>query len=131
MKRMKVVSWVAAVILVSAVARAEDNASISGKIAFEGDAPKAKRERKGGGGGAHATGATGEVHSPMQGTVLSVAVAVGQEVAAGDVICIVEAMKMENEVTAHTGGTVSAVHVEAGQGVAADELLAVIDGGAE
>ena len=48
MKRMKVVSWVAAVILVSAVARAEDNASISGKIAFEGDAPKAKRERKGG-----------------------------------------------------------------------------------
>ncbi len=93
-------------------------------------APKKKREKKGGG-GAHATGATGEVHSPMQGTVLSVAVAEGQEVAAGDVICIVEAMKMENEVTAHTAGTVTSVHVEAGQGVTADELLAVIDGGAE
>jgi acetyl-CoA/propionyl-CoA carboxylase biotin carboxyl carrier protein len=92
-------------------------------------APKRKREKKAAGsqGGA---GATGEVHSPMQGTVLSVAVAVGQEVAAGDVICIVEAMKMENEVTAHTGGAITAVHVEAGQGVAADELVAVI-GGAE
>ena len=76
-------------------------------------------------GGAGA-GATGEVHSPMQGTVLSVAVTVGQEVAAGDVICIVEAMKMENEVTAHTGGAITALHVEAGQGVAADELIAII-----
>ena len=92
-------------------------------------APKRKREKKAAGGQGGA-GATGEVHSPMQGTVLSVAVAVGQEVAAGDVICIVEAMKMENEVTAHTGGAITAVHVEAGQGVAADELVAVI-GGAE
>ena len=92
-------------------------------------APKRKREKKAAGGHGGA-GATGEVHSPMQGTVLSVAVAVGQEVAAGDVICIVEAMKMENEVTAHTGGAITAVHVEAGQGVAADELIAVI-GGAE
>ena len=92
-------------------------------------APKRKREKKAAGGHGGA-GATGEVHSPMQGTVLSVAVAVGQEVAAGDVSCIVEAMKMENEVTAHTGGAITAVHVEAGQGVAADELIAVI-GGAE
>jgi acetyl-CoA/propionyl-CoA carboxylase biotin carboxyl carrier protein len=92
-------------------------------------APKRTREKKAAGGQGGA-GATGEVHSPMQGTVLSVAVAVGQEVAAGDVICIVEAMKMENEVTAHTGGAITAVHVEAGQGVAADELVAVI-GGAE
>jgi len=92
-------------------------------------APKRKREKKAAGGQGGA-GATGEVHSPMQGTVLSVAVTVGQEVAAGDVICIVEAMKMENEVTAHTGGAITSVHVEAGQGVAADELVAVI-GGAE
>ena len=91
-------------------------------------APKKKRERKGGSGhhGAGGGGATGEVHSPMQGTVLSVAVAAGQEVAVGDVICIVEAMKMENEVTAHTAGTISAVSVEAGQAVAADEVIAVI-----
>jgi acetyl-CoA/propionyl-CoA carboxylase biotin carboxyl carrier protein len=91
-------------------------------------APKKKRERKGGSGhhGAGGGGATGEVHSPMQGTVLSVAVVAGQEVAVGDVICIVEAMKMENEVTAHTAGTISAVSVEAGQAVAADEVIAVI-----
>ena len=90
-------------------------------------APKPKRERRGGGHHGSANGgATGEVHSPMQGTVLSVAVEAGQEVAEGDVICIVEAMKMENEVTAHTGGTISAVNVEAGQSVAADEVIAVI-----
>jgi acetyl-CoA/propionyl-CoA carboxylase biotin carboxyl carrier protein len=90
--------------------------------------PKKKRERKAGGGhhGSGGGSATGEVHSPMQGTVLSVAVEAGQEVAAGDVICIVEAMKMENEVTAHTAGTISAVNVEAGQAVAADEVIAVI-----
>jgi len=90
-------------------------------------APKPKRERRGGGHHGSANGgATGEVHSPMQGTVLSVAVEAGQEVAEGDVICIIEAMKMENEVTAHTGGTISAVNVEAGQSVAADEVIAVI-----
>jgi acetyl-CoA/propionyl-CoA carboxylase biotin carboxyl carrier protein len=90
-------------------------------------APTRKRERRGGGHhGSAGGGATGEVHSPMQGTVLSVAVEAGREVAEGDVICIVEAMKMENEVTAHTGGTISAVNVEAGQSVAADEVIAVI-----
>jgi acetyl-CoA/propionyl-CoA carboxylase biotin carboxyl carrier protein len=90
-------------------------------------APTRKRERRGGGHhGSAGGGATGEVHSPMQGTVLSVAVEAGREVAEGDVICIVEAMKMENEVTAHTGGTISAINVEAGQSVAADEVIAVI-----
>ncbi len=90
-------------------------------------APTRKRERQGGGHhGSAGGGATGEVHSPMQGTVLSVAVEAGREVAEGDVICIVEAMKMENEVTAHTGGTISAINVEAGQSVAADEVIAVI-----
>ena len=47
----------------------------------------------------------------MQGTVLRVLVEVGQEVAAGDVVCIVEAMKMENEVAAHQPGTVRELHV--------------------
>jgi len=91
-------------------------------------APKRAREKKAAGGHGGA-GATGEVHSPMQGTVLSVAVAVGQEVTAGDVICIVEAMKMENEVTAHTGGAITAVHVDAGQSVSPGELIAVIGEG--
>jgi acetyl-CoA/propionyl-CoA carboxylase biotin carboxyl carrier protein len=85
-------------------------------------APKAKRTRGGGGGG----GARGEVVTPMQGTVLKVLVAAGQEVAAGDVVCIVEAMKMENEVPAAQGGNVQEVRVEAGQSVSAGDVLAVI-----
>lgn len=90
-------------------------------------APKRKRGRATGPGtSAGGTGATGEVHSPMQGTVLSVAVVVGQEVAVGEVLCIIEAMKMENEVTAHTAGAITAVSIEAGQSVAADEIIAVI-----
>ena len=94
-------------------------------------APSApKRARKAKQTGHHhgqvAGGATGDVHSPMQGTVLSVAVEMGHEVAVGDVICIVEAMKMENEVTAHTAGAIQAINVEAGQGVASNEVLAVI-----
>jgi acetyl-CoA/propionyl-CoA carboxylase biotin carboxyl carrier protein len=64
--------------------------------------------------------------TPMQGTVLRVLVAQGQEVAEGDVICIVEAMKMENEVAAHRGGTVKELHVAEGQAVKADEVIAVI-----
>jgi acetyl-CoA/propionyl-CoA carboxylase biotin carboxyl carrier protein len=62
----------------------------------------------------------------MQGTVLRVLVEIGQTVAAGDVVCIVEAMKMENEVAAHQPGTVRELHVSEGQAVHADEPIAVI-----
>jgi acetyl-CoA/propionyl-CoA carboxylase biotin carboxyl carrier protein len=86
-------------------------------------APKEKRKRAGGSGGG---GAPGEVVTPMQGTVLKVLVDAGQEVAAGDVVCIVEAMKMENEVPAAQGGSVQEVRVAAGQSVSAGDVLAVI-----
>ena len=57
-----------------------------------------KRERKAGGG----AGASSEaLPSPLQGTVFKVAVEQGAEVAEGDLICVIEAMKMENEITAH------------------------------
>jgi acetyl-CoA/propionyl-CoA carboxylase biotin carboxyl carrier protein len=62
----------------------------------------------------------------MQGTVLSVAVADGDLVEAGQVICIVEAMKMENEVRAHRTGTVADLAVEAGQAVATGEIICLI-----
>ncbi len=62
----------------------------------------------------------------MQGTVLRVLVEVGQEVAAGDVLCIVEAMKMENEIAAHKPGTVRELPVSAGQSVQLDEVIAVV-----
>jgi len=68
------------------------------------------------------------VVSPMQGTVLSVSVADGDDVESGALICIVEAMKMENEVRAHRTGTVSELSVAAGQPVATGQVICVIAG---
>jgi len=62
----------------------------------------------------------------MQGTVLAVEVADGDEVQAGQVICIVEAMKMENEVHAHRAGTVSALSVVPGQPVTTGQVICVV-----
>jgi acetyl-CoA/propionyl-CoA carboxylase, biotin carboxylase, biotin carboxyl carrier protein len=66
--------------------------------------------------------------SPMQGTVLSVAVAEGDEVEAGALICIVEAMKMENEVHAHGAGTVTELSVAPGEPVAHGQVICVVSG---
>ena len=66
------------------------------------------------------------VASPMQGTVLDVKVADGDEVEPGQVICIVEAMKMENEVTAHRAGTVADLAVSPGQPVTAGQRICAI-----
>src|SRR5262249_46166129 len=72
-------------------------------------------------------GVTGAVVSPMQGTVLDVKVAEGDRVAPGDVICIVEAMKMENEVTAHGAGVVRNLAVAPGLPVTAGETICVLE----
>jgi acetyl-CoA/propionyl-CoA carboxylase biotin carboxyl carrier protein len=63
----------------------------------------------------------------MQGTVLSVAVADGDAVEAGQVICIVEAMKMENEVHAHRAGTVGNLSVDPGQPVTNGQVICRIE----
>jgi acetyl-CoA/propionyl-CoA carboxylase biotin carboxyl carrier protein len=86
----------------------------------------ARRRKDRGHGGAHAGGAHEAVVSPMQGTVLSVEVAEGDEVEAGDVICIVEAMKMENELTAHRDGVVSELSVVAGEPVQTGQVICVV-----
>jgi len=69
---------------------------------------------------------SGIVGSPMQGTVLEVKVAEGDTVAVGQVVCIVEAMKMENEVTSPWGGTVTEVAVSAGVPVTTGQPICVI-----
>ena len=69
---------------------------------------------------------TGAVVSPMQGTVLGVEVADGQAVEAGGLICVIEAMKMENEIVAHRGGLVSELAVAAGQQVTSGQLICVV-----
>ena len=68
-----------------------------------------------------------EVTAEMQGTILDVPVAEGETVAAGDVVCVLEAMKMENDVVAETGGTVAEVAVTEGESVDMGDLLVVID----
>jgi acetyl-CoA/propionyl-CoA carboxylase biotin carboxyl carrier protein len=66
------------------------------------------------------------VVSPMQGTVLSVRVEEGEAVSAGQVLCIVEAMKMENEVHAHRDGVVTGLSVASGQSVKTGQVICVI-----
>jgi len=64
--------------------------------------------------------------SPMQGTIVKIAVTEGQAVAAGDLVVVLEAMKMEQPLTAHKAGTVSALHAEVGTSVATGEVLCEI-----
>ncbi|HEU0337454.1 MAG TPA: acetyl-CoA carboxylase biotin carboxylase subunit [Gaiellaceae bacterium] len=77
----------------------------------------------------HGAGAGGAVASPMQGTVLAVEVAEGDDVAVGQVICVVEAMKMENEITAHRDGVVRDLAVVPGQAIGSGDVICVLDGG--
>jgi acetyl-CoA/propionyl-CoA carboxylase biotin carboxyl carrier protein len=85
---------------------------------------RARGERRRGGG----TGLAGvdAVVSPMQGTVLAVEVADGEAVVAGQVLCVVEAMKMENEVRAHRDGVVAELSVAPGESVSAGQMLCVV-----
>jgi acetyl-CoA/propionyl-CoA carboxylase, biotin carboxylase, biotin carboxyl carrier protein len=83
-----------------------------------------KRERRSGGG---AAASSESLASPLQGTVLKVAVEQGAEVAEGDLICVIEAMKMENEITAHRSGKVTALNVSEGAAVGSGDIIAVIE----
>ena len=86
----------------------------------------ARRRRERTGGGAHHGAAKDALVSPMQGTVLAVEVEEGEEVRAGQVICIVEAMKMENEITAHRDGTITELAVIPGQAVTTGQVICVV-----
>ncbi|HVO54066.1 MAG TPA: acetyl-CoA carboxylase biotin carboxylase subunit [Solirubrobacterales bacterium] len=83
-----------------------------------------KRERKAGGGG----GSSSEkLVAPLQGSVFKVVVAEGAEVAEGDLVCVIEAMKMENEITAHRAGKVTSLAIKEGDAVNSGDLLATIE----
>jgi acetyl-CoA/propionyl-CoA carboxylase biotin carboxyl carrier protein len=84
-----------------------------------------RRERAGGGGGA--PGGSEDLTSPLQGTVLRVAVEQGAEVSEGDLIAVIEAMKMENEIAAHRSGKITELPISAGASVTSGDLLARIE----
>jgi acetyl-CoA/propionyl-CoA carboxylase, biotin carboxylase, biotin carboxyl carrier protein len=69
----------------------------------------------------------GEIRAPMQGTILKVLVEKGQEIRAGEVVCILEAMKMENHIASTLDGEVTDLPIRAGQVVDTGQTLAVID----
>jgi acetyl-CoA/propionyl-CoA carboxylase biotin carboxyl carrier protein len=88
-----------------------------------GVAPKAPE----GHGGVHGEHAHGVITAPMQGTIVKVLVEQGQEIRAGDVICILEAMKMENHIPSARDGAISDLPIRSGQVVEPGQTLAVID----
>jgi acetyl-CoA/propionyl-CoA carboxylase biotin carboxyl carrier protein len=86
-------------------------------------APRRADRGSGGGGGGDT------LASPLQGTILRVAVQAGAAVEEGALIAVIEAMKMENEITAHKAGTIAELPISAGASVSAGDTLAVITAG--
>jgi len=113
-KRFKVAMWVPA------------SAAAPVAVAGGGAGGAAPRPRRKGSAAAAAAG-SGSVTVPMQGTIVRVTVAVGDEVASGQTVCLLEAMKMENAITADKDGTVKEIRVEAGQAVSAGDVVLVIE----
>ncbi|WCO68597.1 acetyl-CoA carboxylase biotin carboxylase subunit [Iamia majanohamensis] len=113
-KRFSVAMWVPA----SAAAPVAGDAGGGGAL---------RPRRKGTAGGSAAAAGSGSVVVPMQGTIVKVTVAVGDEVTTGQTVCLLEAMKMENTIVADKDGTVAEIKVEAGQAVNANDVVLVIE----
>ena len=96
----------------------------AGKLTGSGQAGAKKKRRKRTAAAAAASG--NDLTSPMQGTVVKVAVKNGAKVAEGDLVVVLEAMKMEQPITAHRAGKVKGLKVEPGTSVKAGEVLAAI-----
>lgn len=92
----------------------------AGAVAAAG--PARRKASTGGSGG----GGTGKVAVPMQGTVVKIEAEVGQEVAAGDTVLVLEAMKMENNIAADIAGTIAEINVAVGDTVGAGDVVLVI-----
>ncbi len=101
----------------------------TGDVAVAPGRPAATPSRSGAGRRPKVAGApgSGTVSVPMQGTIVKVMVSEGDEVEVGQVVCVLEAMKMENNVVAEKGGTVKEVRVSAGDSVGPGDVIAVIE----
>ena len=74
-----------------------------------------------------ATAGSRSVSAPMPGTILNVKVSVGQAIKKGDIICVLEAMKMENDIPAPCDGVIASVNVQKGASVAANDVIATLN----
>jgi acetyl-CoA/propionyl-CoA carboxylase biotin carboxyl carrier protein len=97
--------------------------AVGGGVSNGSGGRKPARSAKGGGG---AGGGGDTLASPMQGNIWKIQVETGQEVEAGQIVTIIEAMKMENEIVAHKSGVVSEIPISEGDSVASGDVLAVI-----
>ena len=91
-----------------------------------GPVKKSNKPTRGSGGSGGAAN-SGDVAAPMQGTIVKVTVEVGQVVAVGDSVVVLEAMKMENQITAEKAGKVTKVNVKVGDKVGSGDILIVIE----
>jgi len=109
-KRFRVKVWMPDVAMSSSVAAS---------------APRRRRPEAASGGASSA--GDGTIAAPMQGTIVKILVAIGDEVEAGQAVLVLEAMKMENHVNAERAGTVREIRVEAGDTVGTGDVLVVIE----
>ncbi len=84
-------------------------------------APKPKAASSSGSGG------DGTINAPMQGTIVKVLVEVGDVIDAGQALLVLEAMKMENQISSESGGTVAEVRVTSGASVSTGDVLVIIE----
>jgi acetyl-CoA/propionyl-CoA carboxylase biotin carboxyl carrier protein len=92
-----------------------------------GAAASSRPRRAAAASGASTALGAGSVVVPMQGTIVKVLVAEGDEVSAGDAVCVLEAMKMENNIAAEKSGTVKEIKVAPGDSVGAGDIIAIIE----
>jgi acetyl-CoA/propionyl-CoA carboxylase biotin carboxyl carrier protein len=99
-------------------------ATAPGRAAPKRSASRARAGARTGGGGAAASGDA--LTSPMQGTIVKILAEEGAAVSAGDLVVVLEAMKMEQPITAHKSGTVTGLTAQVGQTVASGAILCEI-----
>ncbi|MCW2998244.1 MAG: acetyl-CoA carboxylase biotin carboxylase subunit [Solirubrobacterales bacterium] len=105
---------------VKVIGEAFAGGAVAAGPAANGRKPSRGERKKAAGGGPDL------LESPLQGNMWKVLVKQGDEVTEGQLICIIEAMKMENEITAHKAGTISELHIEEGQAINSGAPIATI-----